>query len=89
VSLDSDDHEPAREEDDFPRKGWRAFIPKRTLGRVLMLLAALAAIIYLREKTGAIAGCMSDAFRAPAPTSPASVKVRLAPPGRPLDASAR
>jgi hypothetical protein len=42
-------------------------LPKGSVARVLILLAALFGIIYLREQTSSIAGCMSNAFRAPAP----------------------
>ncbi len=53
-------------------------MPKRSVMRVLVLLAALLAILYLRERTSSIAGCMSDAFRAPAPTSTESaVRARI------------
>jgi len=50
-------------EDEIPRQGFLAAMPKRTLSRVVVLLAALAGIIYLRQRTNSIAGCMADAFR--------------------------
>jgi len=54
------------------------------------LVALLVVIIYLRQRTGAIAGCMSDAFSV-RPPRPASVRL-AAPAGvRPasLDADIR
>jgi hypothetical protein len=81
--LPEDDEYPSRPslEDDIPRQGILSAIPKRTFFRVVVLLAALAGILYLRQRTAAIAGCMSDAFRIP-PTadqkhSPSSVKARV------------
>jgi hypothetical protein len=50
-------------------KGFFETIPRGTITRVLILLAALAGIVVLQRKTGAIAGCMSQAFMAPAPRS--------------------
>ena len=53
-------------------------MPKRTFYRIVILLAALAGIIYLRERTGSIAGCMADAFRVPpaAEQTPSSAPLR-------------
>jgi hypothetical protein len=56
-----------RDADEIPRQGIFSAIPKRTFSRVLLLLAALAAILYLRQRTSSIASCMSDAFRVPPP----------------------
>jgi hypothetical protein len=91
VSLDRDDDKPASEEDKIPRQGWLATMPKRSMSRMVILLAALAGIIYLRGRTSWIAGCMSDTFRAPAPPAlpSAPFKVRVALPSRSVDASAR
>ena len=81
--LPEDDEYPSRPSlgDDIPRQGILSAIPKRTFFRVVVLLAALAGILYLRQRTAAIEGCMSDAFRIP-PTadqkhSPSSVKARV------------
>jgi hypothetical protein len=62
--------EPEREPDEadeIPRQGFWASMPKSSLSRVIILLALLAAILYLRQRTGTIAACMSGAFQAPAP----------------------
>jgi hypothetical protein len=81
----SDD--PEREpqaDDEIPRQTFWQAMPKRSLSRILMLLAIFAGIIYLRQRAGAIAGCMSDAFRAP-PPSGSGVKVKatvIVPPAR-------
>jgi hypothetical protein len=87
--LPEDDEHPSQPsrpslesvEDEIPRQGILSAIPKRTFFRVVVLLAALAGILYLRQRTAAIASCMSDAFRIP-PTadqkhSPSSVKARV------------
>lgn len=66
-------HEERHEEkldDEIPRQSFLSALPKRTFHRVVFLLAALAAILYLRQRTGSIAGCMSSAFEAPAPGTP-------------------
>jgi hypothetical protein len=63
-------------DDEIPRLSFWAGVPKRTLTRVVLLLAMLAGILYLRQHTGAIAGCMSDAFRLPAPAQPSGVRLR-------------
>jgi uncharacterized membrane protein len=77
--MHSDDERPLAEDEQIPRKGFLASMPKRTFSRVLVLLAALAGIIYLRQRTGAIASCMSDAFRLAPPEqrSALPVKVRI------------
>jgi hypothetical protein len=65
----SDDHPPQPEDrDEIPRQSLWAAFPKRSLWRVAVLLALLAVILYLRARAGSIAVCMSDAFRAPAPS---------------------
>jgi hypothetical protein len=65
------------EHDEIPRQSLFSAIPKRTLSRVLMLLAVLAAILYLRERTSSVAACLSTAFQVPAPASrPAAGTVR-------------
>jgi hypothetical protein len=58
------------QDDGIPRQGFWASMPKRSVPRVLLLLAALAGVIYLRQHTGAIAGCMADAFRMPQAQQP-------------------
>ena len=63
-------------EDEIPRQGFWASMPKRTLSRVLILLAMLAGIIYLRQRTGTIAGCMSNAFLMPPPGQTVGPRVR-------------
>jgi hypothetical protein len=74
---DASTPEPDRK-DEFPRRSLWATLPKRSVSRVLLLLAMLAAILYLRQRAGSIATCMSEAFRAPLPPSP-GVRVRLSP----------
>ena len=87
--MNSDLGDDPREEDDFPRQGWLASMPKRSLTRIFALLALLAGIFYLRTRTTSIAAWLSEALRvevgAGAPPSP--VKVRLAAPSRPSDGS--
>jgi hypothetical protein len=68
VSLppEDDDFRPT-DDDEIPRRSLLSTMPKRTFYRVVLLLAALAGILYLRQRTGSIASCMSAAFQAPAP----------------------
>jgi hypothetical protein len=80
VTLPPDDDDSRhRDEDEIPRKSILSSMPKHSLSRVVVLLAALAGILYLRQKTGSIAGCMSNAFLGPAsptvPTIRATVQV--------------
>ncbi len=83
--MTSEPERPPDEKDQIPRQGFWAAVPKRSLSRVLILLALLAAIIYLRQRAGAIAACMSEAFRAPPPAQPGvRVKANVAlPPAGP------
>lgn len=76
------------DDDEIPRQGILSAIPKRTFSRVLLLLAALAGIIYLRQRTESIAGCMASAFNIPppaearrtsAPSAPMKARVVLPP----------
>lgn len=72
-------------DEDVPRQGLLASIPRRAVYRALVLLAALAGILYLRQQTGSIAGCMSQAFSVPTPTpapvpAPGPVRANIRPP---------
>ncbi len=69
-------------DDELPRRSLWASLPKRNLARAVALLAILVAVVYLRDRTGAIASCISNAFLAPMPASSAEhgVRVRLALP---------
>ena len=86
--VPEDDERPSQgDEDEIPRQGLLASMPKRTFYRVVVLLAALGGILYLRQRTASIAGCMSDAFRLPPPTerraTSASMKARVVLPADP------
>jgi hypothetical protein len=70
VTMKLEDDKPSGERDEIPRRSLLSAMPKRTFFRVVVLLAALAGIIYLRERTSSIASCMSTAFRIEAPPSP-------------------
>jgi hypothetical protein len=65
--VSDEDDRPDGDDGSEKPKGFFESIPRGTITRVLILLAALAGIIVLQRKTGAIAGCMSQAFMAPAP----------------------
>lgn len=82
--MKPEDDKPSGEPDEIPHRSLLSAMPKRTFFRVVVLLAALAGIIYLRERTSSIASCMSTAFRIEAPPSPsagpgvrARIEVRL------------
>ena len=84
MSVDpADDHHP-NPDDEIPRQGFLSTLPKQSLYRVVLLLAMLAGILYLRQRTGSIAGCMADAFRVSPPEDPtrssAPIKARLVVP---------
>ncbi len=88
--MEPEDDKPAREPDDMPpRKSLWSAVPKRAFVRVLILVAALIGVVCLRKETESIAGCMSDAFRAPAPASTKTrglgVRAHILPP---VDATA-
>jgi hypothetical protein len=77
------EREPA-EQAEIPRQGFWAALPRHSLSRVLLLLAMLVGILYLRQRASSIAACMSEAFLAPAPQPP-GVRVKapvVLPPGR-------
>lgn len=78
-------------EDEIPRQGILANMPKRTFSRVVVLLALLAGIIYLRQRTASITGCMASAFSIPIPAeqpkAAAPVRVRVVLPADPAKAS--
>jgi len=78
VSLPPEDDDSSRQDDEIPRQSVLAAMPKRTFYRVVLLLAALAGILYLRERTGSIASCMSSAFQVPPPSprTPASSTIK-------------
>jgi uncharacterized membrane protein len=81
--MDSQDDKASSERDEIPRQSLLAAMPKRTFVRVLVLIAALIGIVYLRERTSSIAGCMSSAFRVLPPparessTSPVRARIEL------------
>ena len=84
---EDDERTSPKDEVEIPRQGILAAIPKRSLYRVVLWLAALAGILYLRQRTASIASCMSDAFRLPpAPeqrATPSSITARVELPGEP------
>jgi hypothetical protein len=88
VPEDDDRPNPKDQEDndEIPRQGLLAAMPKRTFYRVVLLLAALVGILYLRQRTASIAGCMASALSIPTPAEPRaapdSIKARVVlPPG--------
>jgi hypothetical protein len=81
MKRDEQENPDPDELDEIPRKSFWAVMPKRSFTRIFMLLAALAGIIYLRQKTSAIAGCMGEAFTPPARSSaPSAIRARVALP---------
>ena len=93
--VPEDDDRPAQKDqednDEIPRQGILAAMPKRSFYRVVLMLAALAGIIYLRQRTASIAGCMSAAFTIPPPAKPRaapdSIKARVVLPSGPPERS--
>jgi len=76
----SSDERPTEQRDEVPRQSLLAVMPKGTFFRVVVLLAGLGGILYLRERTGSIAGCMSNAFRIippPAEAPGGAVRARI------------
>lgn len=84
---DDDDRASQGDDDEIPRQGILSAIPKRTFSRVVVLLAMLVGIIYLRQRTASIASCMASSFSIPLPadaTRPsAPMKVRVVLPAEP------
>ena len=91
MSVDPEDDHLPNPDDEIPRQGFLSTMPKQSLYRVVLLIAMLAGILYLRQRTGSIAGCMADAFRvSPAgePTqSSAPIRVRVVLPNDPPENS--
>jgi hypothetical protein len=67
--MEPEDDKPVGERYEIPRQSFWATVPKRSFVRVVVLLVALLGILYLRQQTSSIAGCMSNAFRALPSTS--------------------
>ncbi|MGA7743586.1 MAG: hypothetical protein ABSF35_00405 [Polyangia bacterium] len=55
------------EDEEEPRKGFWATLPRGTITRVFVLLMLLASVVVLQRKAGAIAGCMNQTFMLPQP----------------------
>jgi hypothetical protein len=87
--MQTEDDQPPAEKYEIPRQGFFASMPKRSLSRILILLAALVGIIYLQQRTHFIAGCMADAFRAPvsAESPSTTMKARVVLPSEWKDGS--
>ena len=87
---ENDDGANRKDEDEIPRRGFLSTFPKRTFSRVLLLLVALAGIIYLRQRTGSIASCMAGAFNLPPPMkqtrTSAPMRARVVLPAEPTRA---
>ena len=82
MSLPPEDDDSSRKDDDeIPRRSMLSAMPKRTFYRVVLLLAALAGILYLRQRTGSIASCMSSTFQVPSPSprtpAPSTIKASV------------
>jgi uncharacterized membrane protein len=81
VVSEKGDRPSQKVDDEIPRQGLLATMPKRTFYRVVLLLAALAGIIYLRQRTSAIAGWMASAFNIPPAAehraAPTTIKARV------------
>jgi hypothetical protein len=74
--MNPEPEEQPPSDEELPRQGFWAAMPKRSLTRVLLLLALLAGILYLRPRTVTIAGCMDNAFRVAPPARPQGVPLR-------------
>jgi hypothetical protein len=81
LSVDPED-DPSRK-DEIPHQGFLTAMPKRSVYRVVLLLAMLAGILYLRQKTGSISGCMANSLApAVAPirsSGPVKARVMVSP----------
>jgi hypothetical protein len=72
-----DDLDP-NELDRIPRRSFWSAMPKHSFTRIFMLLAALVGILYLRQKTSTVAGCMGEAFKAPyQPRVPSTIRAEV------------
>lgn len=78
-----DPEDDANRNDELPRQGFLTAMPKRSIYRVILLLAMLAGILYLRQKTGSISGCMANSLApAVAPirsSGPVKARVMVSP----------
>jgi hypothetical protein len=75
----SDEKHPNDEEP--PRRGLWANLPRGSVGRVVLLFLLLATVVYLQRRSGEIAGCASRAFNLPPPPAPRSPSVNGASSG--------
>jgi hypothetical protein len=84
--MPPEDERPPGHDDELPRQGFWMAVPKRSLFRLLLLLAMLAGILYLRHQTTSIAGCMSNAFSVPpGESSGARLKAKVVLPSAPAE----
>jgi hypothetical protein len=67
--------EPQPNDDEKPRRGIWANLPRGSVGRVLLLLMLLATVVYLQRRSGEIAGCANRVFNLPPPPSVGSPSV--------------
>jgi hypothetical protein len=72
----SDEKQPSDEEK--PKRGFWATVPRGSVGRVTFLLLLLATVVYLQRRSGEIAGCASRAFNLPPPPSTGTAPVNRA-----------
>jgi hypothetical protein len=68
------DEKPSNDEEK-PRRGFLANLPRGSVGRVFLLLMLLATVVYLQRRSGDIAGCANKTFNLPPPPSPGSSSV--------------
>lgn len=65
------DEKPSNDEEK-PRQGFWANLPRGSVGRILLLLMLLATVVYLQRRSGEIAGCANKTFNLPPPRSSGS-----------------
>lgn len=72
----SDEQQPI--DDEKPRRGLWANLPRGSVGRVFLLLMLLATVVYLQRRSADVAGCANRAFTLPPPPSAGSSSVNSA-----------
>jgi hypothetical protein len=83
MKEDEQDAQASEDSEAIPRVSFWSAMPKRSVSRIFLLLCALAGILYLRQKTGDVAGCMGEAFQAPyRPPTPTTIRGTVAIPSQ-------
>jgi hypothetical protein len=70
-------------DDDIPRQSFFELLPKRSIAKIVVLIAMLVGIVVLQRRAGFVAGCAQSTFVAPSTRSGTAPRVRIESPATP------